>query len=282
MKVAAGKAGRRFLYANIARAFRQSCYGLPPRLGKAEVFLSFAIYSESKEELEEETKYLKSIVHGFGDLYNISLGGIDDFEKERYVANGVLLISSVKRNKNAYRSFVVFSVEKSINNKAIYDEIINIISDPIITSLENSYRASLILFLKRQKLITDAFPSLERLRKLKELEAFISTAPRYQDSGMNAKDFILSVWEPWIREGVLFQDRLSEHDPKIIPALHSYWQSRRRPDDFPMPLPKKARTDFILAVLRDLGLLQDAVRAIRNMSQRRNPVRTQTRIRKSA
>ena len=94
----------------------------------------------------------------------------------------------------------------------------------------------------------------ERLLWQATLEEFFeSEPPRYDDHKheyANAPDFLKKVWGEFIKQRVLYLDRLSQYDPKLIPAVRRYWQLHGRSDDDvdapQLPPPRQSRTKTIL------------------------------------
>jgi hypothetical protein len=103
------------------------------------------------------------------------------------------------------------------------------------------------------------------------LEEYInSKPPKYEDHKDRVKDaptFLKTIWGEFIEHGVLYLDRLSEYDAKLIPAVRRYWQlhGKAKTDielpSFPPPRQNRKRAVLEQAAAASLYSVEDILRA---------------------
>ncbi|HVT28202.1 MAG TPA: hypothetical protein VHE81_09320 [Lacipirellulaceae bacterium] len=108
-----------------------------------------------------------------------------------------------------------------------------------------------------------------------KLEEFIDNEPpkyKTQKSEFrNPPQFLKEVWGEFIKRGVLYLDRLTDYDPRLVPSVRRYWQLHgHAPDDVPLPLPHQKRKGDVLSHVTAAGpfSVDDVIRAA--MAERRS------------
>lgn len=123
------------------------------------------------------------------------------------------------------------------------------------------------------KQITEDVKAAERLLWEAKLEEFFeSSPPKYETHKAdykNAPDMLKQVWGEYIKHNVLYLDKLTDYDDKLIPSVYRHWQLHGRSPDDKLPSPKQRRTDAIVQhVMSGPYGTAEILRAIRAFDRR--------------
>lgn len=106
--------------------------------------------------------------------------------------------------------------------------------------------------------IADDVKAAERLLWGAKLDEFFESGPpkyeTHKANYKNAPDMMNQVWGLYIKHNVLYLDRLTDYDDKLIPSVRRYWQLHgHSEDDVPLPLPRQRRRGDILGHIAAIG-----------------------------
>jgi len=95
--------------------------------------------------------------------------------------------------------------------------------------------------------------------------------PKYEvDRGSRTPiEFLEETWGKYLDHGVLYQDKLTEYDDKLIKSIYGHWGKHGRAPDDRLPLPKSARADAVLQqVAHGRYTLEEIIRTVRTVDRR--------------